>query len=87
MDIASRIMDCYVFDGDGILVRACLGTLAKLEGRLYGSREEILELLGSAKGAPWDLGKEEEFMELMREMGRYEVGHKPEDAPSILLRA
>lgn len=87
MDIASRIMDCYVFEGDGILVRACLGTLANLEGRLYGSREEILELLGSAKGPPWDLGKEEEFMELMREMGRYEAGDKPEDAPSILLRA
>ncbi|TID27303.1 TBC domain-containing protein [Venturia nashicola] len=87
MDIASRIMDCYVFDGDGILVRACLGTLAKLEGRLYGSREEILDLLGSARGAPWDLGKEEEFMELMREMGRYEVGDKPGDAPKILLKA
>ncbi|QDS67469.1 hypothetical protein FKW77_000887 [Venturia effusa] len=87
MDIASRIMDCYVFDGDGILVRACVGTLAKLESRLYGSREEILELLGSARGGPWDLGKEDDFMELMREMGRYELGHKPEDAPHILLAA
>jgi len=84
MDIASRIFDVYAFEGDAALIRAAVGTLAKLEGRLYGSRGEILEILGSAKGGPWDLGKEDDFMMVMREMGKV---HDEDDgkAPSIVL--
>lgn len=84
MDIASRIFDVYVFEGDAALIRACVGTLAKLEGRLYGTREEVLELLGSAKGEPWDLGKEDDFMDVMREMGKVEEGDEGKRAPHIV---
>jgi hypothetical protein len=85
MDIATRIFDVYVFEGDAALIRASVGTLAKLEGRLYGSREEILELLASAKGVPWDLGRDDEFMSVMREMGKVEEGDEGEKAPSIVM--
>jgi hypothetical protein len=83
MDIASRIFDIYVFEGDAALIRAAVATLAKLEVRLYGSRSEILEILGSAKGGPWDLGKEDDFILLMREMGKV---HDEDDsmAPNIV---
>ena len=84
MDIASRIFDVYVFEGDAALIRASVGTLAKLEGRLYGSHHEILELLGSAQSSPWDLGKEDEFMAMMREMGKVEDGDDGK-APSIVM--
>lgn len=70
MDIASRIWDIYVFEGDKALVRAAVGTLAKLEGRLYGSREEILDVLGSAVHGRWELGPEDEFVQLVRDIGK-----------------
>jgi hypothetical protein len=70
MDIASRIWDIYVFEGDKALVRAAVGVLAKLEGRLYGNKREILDVLGSEAGGAWDLGPEDEFMALVREMGK-----------------
>lgn len=83
MDIASRIFDVYVFEGDAALIRASVGTFAKLESRLYGSHDEILELLGSSKGGPWDMGKEDEFMAVMREMGKVEEGDDGK-APNIV---
>jgi hypothetical protein len=76
MDIASRIWDVYVFEGDKALVRAAVGTLAKLEGRLYGSREEILAVLGSAVNGQWDLGPEDEFIQLVRDMGKVDEERK-----------
>lgn len=69
MDIASRVWDVYVFERDKTLVRAAAAVLARLEGRLYGSRAEILDVLGKEK---WDLGNEDEFMATVREMGKVE---------------
>jgi len=61
-----------VFEGDAMLVRTAVGLLARLEGRLYGTREEILEALGTGDGTngTWDLGGEEVFMGCVREMGK-----------------
>jgi hypothetical protein len=75
MDIASRIWDVYVFEGDKAIVRAVVGALAKLEGRLYGNKQEILNVLGSSRAA-CDLGPEDDFMRLVREMGKVEVEKK-----------
>ena len=66
-DIASRVMDIYVFEGDKMLVRAAVGTLARLESRLYGSRDEVLDTLGKER---WEVGDEEEFMKAVREAGK-----------------
>jgi hypothetical protein len=76
MDIASRIWDVYVFEGDKALVRAAVGTLAKLEGRLYGSKEEILDVLGSAANGQWELGPEDDFIKLVRDMGKVDEEKK-----------
>ncbi|KAJ9645313.1 hypothetical protein H2199_003319 [Coniosporium tulheliwenetii] len=45
VEITSRVWDVYVFEGDRALVRAVVGVLTCLEGRLYGSKEEVLEVL------------------------------------------
>jgi hypothetical protein len=75
MDIASRIWDIYVFEGDKALVRAAVGVLAKLEGQLYGSKQEILNVLGSSCGA-CNLGPEDDFIRLVRDMGKVDEEKK-----------
>jgi hypothetical protein len=62
--------DVYVFEGDKTLIRAAVGILAKLEGRLYGNKQEILDVLGSSATGQWDLGKEDDFVQLVRDMGK-----------------
>lgn len=74
LDISSRIIDVYVFEGDKTLVRAAVATLAALEGKLYGSKDEILSVTGGE--GMWELGPEEEFLNLVREMGKVE-GESP----------
>lgn len=68
MDIASRIWDVYVFEGDELLVKAACATLAKLEGKLYGDRAEVLEIFASDQA--FSLGREDDFMSLIRSMGK-----------------
>jgi len=76
MDIASRIWDVYVFEGDKALVRTAVGVLAKLEGRLYGNKSEILDVLGSSASGAWDLGPEDEFVRVVRDMGKIDEEKK-----------
>ncbi|CAG8446044.1 12427_t:CDS:10 [Ambispora leptoticha] len=45
LDIASRFWDCYFLHGDIFLFRAALGVLFSLEGKLYGSKDEIMRIL------------------------------------------
>jgi hypothetical protein len=74
LDIASRVMDVYVFEGDGTLIGAAVAVLASLEGRLYGEREDVVQTLALTGGAEeglvekpkWELGGEDAFMELVR---------------------
>jgi hypothetical protein len=75
MDIASRIWDVYVFEGDDLLIHAACATLAKLEGKLYGSKEEILDVLCSSKA--YELGKDDEFMTLVQQMESKKEDKRP----------
>lgn len=73
IDTASRIWDVYVFEGDKVLVRAVVGILSRLESKLYGSRDEVLALLGWGDrdaSEKWTLGSEEEVMKAIREAGK-----------------
>ncbi|KAH7062335.1 rab-GTPase-TBC domain-containing protein [Macrophomina phaseolina] len=70
LDIASRIWDVYVFEGDKSLVRAAVGILDSLEGRLYGTREEILDLLGWNAKNEWCIKDDDAFMRGVRNAGK-----------------
>ncbi|KAK0659373.1 TBC domain-containing protein C23D3.03c [Lasiodiplodia hormozganensis] len=70
LDISSRIWDVYVFEGDKSLVRAAVGVLDALEGRLYGSREEVLDLLGWSATQEWGIKDEDAFMRGVRNAGK-----------------
>ncbi|KAF3930869.1 Drainin [Dactylella cylindrospora] len=67
IDIATRLWDVYAFEGDAFLIRTAVAVLTVLEGRLYGSKEEVVALLGwegagCRDKSEWRLGKEDEFM-------------------------
>jgi len=71
VDNASRIWDIYVFEGDKALIRTAVGTLAKLEARLYGSREEVVTMLGWPENpTTWDLGSEDAHIDCVRDAGK-----------------
>jgi hypothetical protein len=69
----SRIWDVFAFEGDKALIRAAVAILGRLESKLYGGREEILELIGWQNERRWDLGSEDEFMSAVREAGKVDV--------------
>ena len=69
-DYVSRIWDIFVFEGDKALVRAAVAVLGKLEGRLYGSRDEILDIISWRNEKGWDVGTEEEFIKAVRDAGK-----------------
>lgn len=71
LDITSRIWDVYVFEGDAFLVRTAIGVLTVMEPQLYGSRDEVVRLLGW-RARPWRLGKEDDFMVTVRSAGKEE---------------
>lgn len=73
---AARVWDLYVFEGDKALVRSAVAVLAKLEPKLYGGRNEVLELLGWGFEGRWELGSEEEFVESVREAGKVDSRKK-----------
>lgn len=77
LEIAARVWDIMVFDGDGVMIRAAVAVLGALEGKLYGGKEEVLGVLGwrggTGKGA-WDVGGEESFMAMVRNAGKEEKG-------------
>lgn len=55
-DITNRLWDVYAFEGDAFLVRTAIAVLSALESKLYGSREEVMAVLGWSATARWDLG-------------------------------
>ena len=75
VEIATRVWDVMMFDGDGVIIRTVVAVLGALEGKLYGSREEVLGVLGwrggTDKGA-WEVGDEESFMGRVRNAGKEE---------------
>ncbi|KAL8697720.1 MAG: hypothetical protein Q9201_006971 [Fulgogasparrea decipioides] len=73
IETASRVWDVVVFDGDAAMVRTAVGIMGWLEGRLYGSREEVLGVLGW-RGGHWGIGRDVEgFMQLVRDAGKERV--------------
>lgn len=46
ISIAARVLDVYAFEGDSFLPQAIVGAFSFFEHRLYGSKEEVLEILG-----------------------------------------
>jgi hypothetical protein len=65
IDIATRLCDILIFEGDGFLLRASLGILSSLEHKLYGSSEEILHEIGWTVGE-LDVGEEDHFISTVR---------------------
>jgi hypothetical protein len=74
LEHAARIWDVYVFEGDKVLTRAAVAVLCKLEPKLYGQREEILDVISWRNERKWDVGSEDEFMKAVRDAGKVE-GH------------
>ena len=70
IEAASRVWDVMVFDGDAAVVRTVVGVMGWLEGRLYGSREEVMGVLGW-RGGGWNVGRDVEgFMQVVRDVGK-----------------
>ncbi|KAF2863639.1 hypothetical protein K470DRAFT_280214 [Piedraia hortae CBS 480.64] len=74
----SRIFDIYVFEGDLFLMRAAVAALGHLESKLYGSREEILQVIGWSNESRWDLGSEDDFITEERKRDEATVSLKSE---------
>ncbi|PWW73717.1 hypothetical protein C7212DRAFT_359559 [Tuber magnatum] len=72
IDIASRIWDIYSFEGDAFLVRTAVAVMTVLESRLYGDAKEVVSLLGWNVKRRWELGKEDEFIAIVRFAGKEE---------------
>lgn len=46
LQLVQRLWDIISFDGDAAIIRTCGGILAAKESALYGTREEVLRVLG-----------------------------------------
>lgn len=79
VDIASRVWDVMVFDGDGVIIRTAVALMGALESRLYGSAAEVLSIVGwnggSGKGS-WEVRSEEDFIGKVRSAGKEEKNKK-----------
>lgn len=75
IDIAARVWDVMLFDGDSTIIRAAVALLGALESRLYGAKEEVLGVLGWGSRNErylWKVGGEDEFMARVRSAGKEE---------------
>ncbi|KAF2157178.1 hypothetical protein K461DRAFT_273317 [Myriangium duriaei CBS 260.36] len=73
VELLSRVWDIYVFESDKLLIRAFTGLCSRVENKLYGSRAEVLAVLG-AEGQSSDiwrhLGEIEGVVHDIREAGK-----------------
>lgn len=69
----ARIWDLYAFEGDRALIRAAVAVLGRLESQLYGSKDEILDLISWRREKAWDLGDEDSFIQAVREAGKVDA--------------
>jgi hypothetical protein len=71
IDVASRVWDVVVFEGDRGFVRLAVAVLKGLEAGLYGEREEVLGVLaGEKEGRKWVEVGADEFIAAVRECGK-----------------
>lgn len=79
LEIVSSILDIYIFEGDAILWRCVLGLFKKIGYKLYGNKQEVLNVIGwdalvnmNKKDVQWyrylDVGDEAEFIDTVREV-------------------
>ena len=80
----ARVWDCWVFEGDRVLVRAAVAILGCLEKQIFGiqatwenKRRAVVEMLGwgpsGRKGGYWDFdvrGNIDDFMIEVKKVGR-----------------
>lgn len=74
IEVASRVWDIMMLDGDAALVRTAAAGLGALEGKLYGNREEVSSVVGWG-GTGWaGCGGPgvEEFIQRLRSVGKEE---------------
>ena len=72
-ELVARIWDIFVFEGDKVLIRTVVAVLGRLERRLYGTREEILDVVSWRNEKHWDLGPAEDFIKAVREAGKVDA--------------
>jgi hypothetical protein len=80
MEMASRVWDIMMFDGDAAVVRTAAAGLGVLEGKLYGNREEVLSVVGWG-GTGWagcGVGVED-FIRAVRSVGKDDKGRRKAD--------
>lgn len=70
VEIASRVWDVMMLDGDAVVVRTAVAVLAALESRLYGSRDEVLIALGWGGTKGLNVEGAEKFMARVRSVGK-----------------
>lgn len=68
LDNASRLWDVVAFEGDSIVVRACVAYLVALEGRLLGAKNEAEAKETIGRGL--ENISEEDWMRGVREAGK-----------------
>lgn len=78
VDVTSRLWDVYSFEGDSFLVRTAVAILMMLESKLYGSRNEVLDILGW-NASVYPLGRDDEFMAFVRSAGKAEAMKEYDD--------
>ncbi|CDK26989.1 unnamed protein product [Kuraishia capsulata CBS 1993] len=64
-EIAPRILDIYIFEGVPFLLRAALALVLRIGHKLYGNRDEILEVLGQTNVSA-ELADPDSFIENIR---------------------
>lgn len=64
-ELASRILDVYIFEGDSFLLRAALGLLRMNEAFLYGSKTDIIEEIKNPR-----ISSEDTMMNAIRDVTR-----------------
>ncbi|MCJ1286570.1 hypothetical protein MMC26_005916 [Xylographa opegraphella] len=73
LELASRVWDVMVFDGDAMVIRTCVAILGCLEIGLYGNREDVLRVLGwngtMGRDSLAGMG-EDAFMDMVRSVGK-----------------
>lgn len=88
VNISARLLDVYCFEGDFFLLRSILGMFRQIHYKLFGSKEEVLKLLGSSCLNVLNGDNKEDSGELMG-FKYLDVGHEEEFVKCIrdILRA
>ena len=89
LERVQRIWDVFIFDGDAGIVRACVGVLAAVESALYGSHDEVLQVLGwqgrgfgPVAASEDDERRQDGFMRLVREAGKADQSKRTSEPKS-----